>query len=478
MSLAVLPACAKTGPDFNAFFVDKTMRIDYFHLGNAKEEIVTVDRVYVQGIWAGSKVNLIDPFDRGRYGVKIYDETTGTLLFSRGFDSYFGEYRTTDAAAKGVRRTYHESALIPLPKAKIKFVLEARERDNALRQVFAQTIDPAAMGVLKEAPASGVKVIDVHQSGDPHVKADIAFIAEGYTAAEESKLRADLDRVAKVLFSQEPYKSLSDKFNLYGVWKPSDESGCDEPGHGSYKTTAVSATFDSLGSERYILIEDNKALRDIAAHVPYDALVVMINHKRYGGGGIYNAYCTGTVDNQWYEYLFLHEFGHSFTGLADEYYTSDVAYNEFYPSGVEPREPNITALLDPKNVKWKTAPGIAVPTPWEKDEFDQNDMAYQKLRRELNANIAALKMKGAPPEDVAEAEEESERKSKEQADWVDRFLGASKFAGKAGVYEGAGYAAKGLYRPAVDCIMFTKGKKPYCPVCEEAVRQMILFYAK
>ena len=468
------------GPVFDRYFLDQTLRLDYYHIGDFQEEIVTLDRALVQGAWAGSKTRLLNPFDLGRYSVKIIDEASGTLIFSRGFDSYFGEYRTTEEAAKGIRRTYHESALIPLPKAPFLFVLESRDRNNVPRLIFEQAVDPASIEVLRKPLASGVKVFDLAVSGDPHVKVDLAFIAEGYTAAEEAKLRADLDRFVELLFSQEPYRSLRGKFNVRGVWKPSDDNGCDEPGYGVYKSTAVAATFDSLGSERYVLTEDNKALRDIAAHAPYDALAVMINHKRYGGGGIYNAFCTFTVDNQWYAYLFPHEFGHSFAGLADEYYTSSVAYNEFYPAGIEPREPNITALLDPAGLKWKDllTPDIAVPTPWEKEEFDRSDTAYQKIRAEINDKIARMKRAGAPAGEIAKMEEESERMSKEQAEWVDRFLAASKFAGKTGVFEGAGYAAEGLYRPAVDCLMFTKGAKPLCPVCERAVRRMIEFYAE
>jgi len=221
-------------------------------------------------------------------------------------------------------------------------------------------------------------------------------------------------------------------------------------------------------------------LRDIAAHVPYDALFIMVNHKRYGGGGIYNLYCTFTVDNQWYEYLFLHEFGHSFAGLGDEYYTSEVAYNEFYPKGQEPVEANLTALLDPKKLKWKglVSPGISIPTPWEKEEFDRMDNAYQKVRSEVNARIAAMKRSGADPVDVAKAEDESERLSREQADKVDRFLRNSQFWGKVGAFEGAGYSARGLYRPAVDCLMFSKGAKPFCRVCEEAVARVIEAYCR
>jgi len=465
---------------FDKYFIDRTMRVDYFHFGNAKDEAVTLDRVYEQGTWAGSRRNLIDPFNIGRYCYKVYDAASGMLLFSRGFDSYFAEYKTTSWALDGVKRTYHETALVPFPKATVKFVVEARDRQNSLQPIFSAQIDPTDIFINREPLAAGVKVFEVLKSGDPHEKVDVAFIAEGYTAAEEGKLKADLERFRSVFFQLEPYRSRPDRFNFTAVFKPSQESGCDEPSHGIYKNTAVGATFDSLGSERYLLTEDNKSLRDIAAHVPYDALFIMVNHKRYGGGGIYNLYCTFTVDNQWYEYLFLHEFGHSLAGLGDEYYTSEVAYNEFYPKGQEPVEANITALLDPTKLKWKglVSPGISIPTPWEKEEFDRMDNAYQKVRSEVNARIAAMKRSGADPVDVAKAEDESERLSREQADKVDRFLRNSQFWGKVGAFEGAGYSARGLYRPAVDCLMFSKGAKPFCRVCEEAVARVIEAYCR
>ena len=477
---AVIAGCARAqkGPAFDAWFVDKTMRVDYFHAGNSSEETVTLDQVFDQGLWAGSRTNLIDPFNLGRYLIKVYDAASGTLIFSKGFDSYCGEYKTSEPALQGVRRTYHESALLPYPRKPIRFTVEAKDRKNAYKILFRQDIDPAAVTVIREELVPGVKVFEVLKSGEPSRKVDVAIVAEGYTAAEEAKLKADLDRFAAVFFKLEPYKSHRDKFNLYGVFKPSPESGCDEPSHGSFKATAVSTTFDSLGSERYLLTEDNKSLRDIAAHVPYDALYIMVNHTRYGGGGIYNLYCTFTTDNQWYEYLFLHEFGHSFTGLADEYYTSQVAYNEFYPAGVEPAEPNITALLEPDKLKWKSlaSAGIGVPTLWEKAEFDDMDNAYQKIRADINGKIARMKREGAAAADVARVEEESERLSREHADKVDAFLRASKFRDKVGAFEGAGYAAQGLFRPQLDCLMFTKGTKPFCRVCEAAVLRTILYY--
>lgn len=471
---------AQTSLNFDDYFVDKTMRLDYFHIGDAKEEWITVDQVYEQGTWAGSERNLVDNFDNGRYYAKIYDSSSGQLIFSKGFDSYFGEYKTTNQALKGIKRTYHETILIPYPKKNIRFTLEVRNRENILLPLFSQEIDPSSVSIIKENLDKKVKIFEIRKNGSPHEKIDIAFIAEGYTSEEEEKVEADFKRFTEIFFNHEPYRTYKDRFNIYGVFKPSEESGCDEPRPGIFKNTALNATFNSLGSERYLLTEDNRSLRDIAAHVPYDTLFIMINHKRYGGGGIYNLYCTFTVDNQWYEYLFLHEFGHSFAGLADEYYTSSVAYNEFYPRGVEPAQPNITALLDPKSLKWKDSltPYIEIPTPWKKEGFDKMDLAYQKIRREINEKIARMKREKAPQAEVEKIEQESDRLSRDHAKNVDDYFSKSRFRDKVGVFEGAGYSAKGLYRPMLDCLMFTKGKKPFCKICEQAVVRVIKYYSE
>lgn len=465
---------------FDDYFVDKTMRIDYFHTGNAGEEEITIDQVYEQGVWAGSLRSLIDDFQSGRYAVKVFDSATGKLIFSRGFDSYFGEYKTTDRALRGIKRTYHESVLIPYPKKKITWTLEVRNRENLLQPLFSQEIDPAAVSIIREKPSRKVEVLEVMRNGHSHQKVDLVFVAEGYTMAEREKFIRDLDRFTAVFFGFEPYRTYRENFNIFGVFMSSEESGCDEPRRGIFRKTALSATFNSLGSERYLLTEDNKSLRDIAGCAPYDALLIMVNHGRYGGGGIYNLYCTFTVDNQWAEYLLLHEFGHSFAGLADEYYTSSVAYNEFYPQGIEPLEPNITALLDPGNLKWKAflTPGIEIPTPWEKEEFDRMDEAYQNVRAEIGDRIARMKREGAPVEEVAKVEEEAERLSRDHARKIDEYLLKSQFWGKVGAFEGAGYSARNLYRPMLDCLMFSKGRKSFCRVCERAVIRVIKHYSE
>jgi hypothetical protein len=273
----------------------------------------------------------------------------------------------------------------------------------------------------------------------------------------------------------EPYASYADHIATRGVHLPSADSGADEPNRGLYRTTAVGMTFNSLGSERYMLTENNRELRDIAANVPYDALVIMVNHDRYGGGGIYNSYCSFTAHGPWAEYLLLHEFGHSFAGLADEYYTSDVAYSDFYPPGFEPAEPNITALKDPEALKWGDLvdSGTPLPTPWSKEEFDRISKERQAKRQEISEALAEATRSGAPEDEIAALEQKQRRLAEETAKWTDAFLSETPFADSVGAFEGAGYASKGLYRPEVDCLMFRRGVQPFCKVCERAVAKVI-----
>ncbi len=478
--LITSPAFADDLSVFDRSFVDATLRVDYLQGGDATEEFLTLDRLHRQGEWAGSRTHLVDPSQVGRTLVEVREIGTDALLFSRRLDSYFGEYRTTTEAARGVKRLYHATALVPFPKAKVKLRIKTRQKDRSDKTLLEAEVDPDAPTISREPANKAVKVVDVHLSGDPHGKVDVAIVAEGYTTADEAKLRLDLERFKNVFFSIEPFTSAKARFNLRGVWLPSQDRGCDEPSRGVWRSTAVGASFDALGSERYMLTEDNKALRDVAGHAPYDVLYIMVNSARYGGGGIYNLYCTFTADNQWSPYVFLHEFGHHFAALADEYYTSSVAYNDFFPTGVEPIEPNVTALLDPSKVKWKTlvTPGTPVPTPWEKATFDAKEIAYQRARETLNARIGEASRSGKPAKEVDALKADAERLSFEHSSEMDALLLNSPLLNKVGAFEGAGYTSKGLYRPSLDCIMFSKGTKPFCPVCRRALERVIDYYGE
>lgn len=472
----------QSAPSFNDDFINLTMRIDYFHVGNAGEEIITLDQIYEEGVWAGSAKNLIDNFDNGRYYAKIYDYDSGRLIFSKGYDSYFGEYKTTDPALRGEQRAYHESVLIPYPRRKVYFTIEKRNRQNILSSQFRRAIDPADIAIIKEKPEANIEVIKALINGDPQQKVDLVIIGEGYRSEEEAKFKKDLERYVEVFFNWEPYKSYRNSFNIYGVLKPSTESGCDEPRQGLFRNTALNSSFNSLNLDRYLLLEDNRTLRNVAAAVPYDAIMVMVNIKRYGGGGLYNQYSAFTSDGEWNEHVFHHEFGHSFAGLADEYYSADIAYNDFYPKGIEPREPNITALLDPKNLKWKdlASPGIEIPTLWEKEEFDNLYINEQLLKKEYEDKKTELEGSKAPEEEKEKVREGYRVRLDELNRKMKNILLTSPYRGKVGAFEGAGFSAKGLYRPMLNCVMlkYMNEDKNFCRVCEHSIVRIINYFCE
>lgn len=485
LTTAVPCLSAEAGSAFADLFLDETLRIDYYHTGSAQEEVVALDQMWRQGTWAGgtwagSRTHLVDDLDLGRYTAKLQDADTGEVIFSRGFDSYFAEWQTTGPAAAGVRRTYHESVLVPYPKDPVDFTLAARQDDGTWVEIFRVRIDPQDVMIRRDPLPQGVIVVPAANTADSHGCVDVAIVGEGYTADQEGKFRADLARYTALMLEHEPYRSLQDKFKIWGALKPSQESGCDEPSRGVHRTTALGGTFDSLGSERYLLTEDNRAMRDVAAHVPYDVLYIMVNHERYGGGGIYNLFCTFTSDNQWSPYIFLHEFGHSFAGLADEYYTSSTAYGDFYPRGVEPRERNITRLADPAHLKWGTmaTPGAPVPTPWHKEDYDAVDLAYQKERTRINDRIAELMRAGAPQAEIEAAKAEGEGRSYTHQQEIDAWFAANPARGLVGAFEGAGYCSQGMYRAELDCIMFSKGVKPFCAACRAGILEVIGRYGE
>ncbi|MBN2012033.1 peptidase M64 [candidate division KSB1 bacterium] len=465
---------------FDDFFLDKTMRVDYYHIGNATDEMITIDQIYEQGTWAGNPKRLLDPFNNGKYCVKVYDVASNQLIFSKGFNSYFGEYQTTDPAIAGKQRTFRETALIPCPKYPIYFMIEKRDKTNMLSPLFSETIDPAAISILREQSASEVKVYEAIHHGTVHKNVDLAWIAEGYTADQYDKFKADVDRYVDVLFNVEPFKKHRKKFNVYGVFRASDQSGVDEPRRGEFRNTALNASFNALNLERYLLTEDTKSLHDIASAVPYDAIIIMVNMDRYGGGGIYNFYAITTVHNIYSENVFVHEFGHSFGGLADEYFSSSTSYNDFYPRGVEPTEPNITAMLNPAHVKWQAllSPGIDIPTDWSKSQYEALEDQRVALRREKQEKVADLTRGGAPDAEIDAVEKDYDKKYNDIVAQIKAFKQRQEnLETKVGAFEGAGYSAKGLYRPQLDCMMFSNSDKKFCKVCENALEKMILFYA-
>lgn len=465
--------------DFDKYFIDKTLRIDFFHTGNDTSEVITIDKIYKYSTWAGNPEHCLDTFNNGKYYIKIYDRVSNTLIYSKGFNTIFGEYQTTNPALKGLKRTFHETALIPCPQKSFFFVIESRNKNNFMHGIFIREINPHGIGIINEAAESDIKVYKVLDNGNPHKKVDLAWIAEGYTADEYEKFKNDVDIILETFLSIEPYKNFINKFNIYGVFKPSYESGTDQPEENIFKNTALNSSFNALNLSRYLLTEDNRSLRNIASVVPYDAIIIMVNHNRYGGGGIYNSYAISTVHNKLSKNVFLHEFGHSFAGLADEYYASSVAYNDFYPKGIEPVEPNITALLNPAKLKWKNlvSQDISIPTEWGKEEIEFLQNKSIKIRKMIFSSLDSLRKNKADANEIKVMKATLEKKLNETKNKLKEIKEKFSFLKyKVGAFEGAGYSAKGLYRPELNCLMFSNQEIRFCKVCQDAIKKMILFY--
>jgi len=452
---------------FDASFTGATMRVDYFHTGGPTSgETIALDRVVDDGDWPGSRTQLVDATNLGKYRFEVRNKRTQDLMYSRGFASIYGEWETT-AEQKTLHRTFHESLRFPWPREPIVVTLSKRQADNSFASIWTTGIDPGSRLVVA-APIrqhSG-RVWPVFINGPAATKVDLLVIGEGYTAREMAKFHADVKRLLPALFEQEPFKGRRADFNVRALDLPSAESGIHRPNAGVFRRTPLSTEYNVFDSERYVLTLDNRALRDAASAAPYEFIEILVNDKTYGGGGIFNDQATASVDSAFSPYVFVHEFGHHFAALADEYYTSDVAYETGAAVKPEPWEPNITALHDPAQLKWRdlVTAGTPLPTPWNKDEFEKHTAGIQQRRREIRA-------RNAP-------ESEMDALFREQEAWDTKFLSSMTSSGRVGAFEGAGYEARGLYRPEADCIMFTRDPVGFCRVCRRAIERIIDFYSR
>jgi hypothetical protein len=441
-----------------------TLRVDYFHTGTAREERFSLDRVVVEPTpWPGNPASPVDETNLGKYLFEVRDRETNRLLYSRGFASIYGEWETTAEAGR-IHRTFHESLRFPAPAGPVQVILKKRDRSNAFVEIWTVTVDPRDMFVDRSRPPSPGPLIEIQKSGDPAKKVDLLILGDGYTAAERGKFEKDARRLSAVLFSYSPFKERRADFNVWGLCPPAAESGVSRPSTGIHRRSPIGATYDAFGSERYVLTFDNRAFRDAASFAPYDHVEILVNARTYGGGGIFNLYSTVAADSLWAPYLFIHEFGHHFAGLADEYYTSDTAY-EPPAERLEPWERNATTLQGTAAPKWKAlvTAGTAVPTPWPKEQFEAHAREIQKRRRKIRSENRP--------------ESEMDALFQEQMAAETRLLSADPAFGKVGAFEGANYEAKGYYRPQMDCVMFSRNQVPFCSVCQSAIDQVIDLYA-
>jgi hypothetical protein len=448
----------------------RTLRVDYYHTGNSHEEWFSLDRIVLEPLeWPGNLNKTIDESQLGDYRFEVRERASGELVYSRGFNSVFGEWKTTEEALHG-NRTFSESLRFPMPDAPVDVSLKERTESRVhqdpketWKEVWKTVVDPKDKFVDRSRPPSPGALLELQKMGDPATKVDLLALGDGYTAAERGKFERDARRFMEVLFSTPPFREHQKDFNVWGLCPAAEESGVSRPSSGIYRRSPVGASYDTFGTERYVLTTENRALRDVASFAPYEFIEILVNGQTYGGGGIFNQYATVAIDNLWAGYVGVHEFGHQFAGLADEYYTSDVAYLP-PATKTEPWEPNVTALLDPANLKWKdlVEAGTPAPTPWDQEEFDRFERDIQRQRKELRAA-------GKPEAEI----DELFRKQREKED---AMLGSEKYAGKIGAFEGANYEAKGYYRSEVDCIMFTR-HRTFCAVCRRAIERVIGMYA-
>ena len=402
-------------PDFETYFEHKSLRIDFALSGNRDSQSAALEQLREEPVWGGPVRRLIDPFDYGGYYVKVYAPER-ELIYSRGFNTLFEEWRTTDGATRQTQ-SWTNSISIPFPKQPVTLELLARNRaTNRFAPLLELEIDPQSI-FIDRSPLKSLQTVGIQITGDPAGKVDLVFLSEGYTAAEMEKFDADARRFTEALFRTEPYDRRREDFNIRAVYLPSEESGADMAGEGIYRQTALNAGYYTFGIDRYLTTRDMKSVRDAVWNVPCDALFILVNSSVYGGGGMYNFYAIASSDHEWTIRVFVHELGHSFAGLADEYFQSEVAYNDFYDLRTEPWEPNITTLVDFEG-KWKDLlpAGTPVPTPAE-----------------------------------------------------------TPYTDRVGVFEGGGYLAKGIYRPMDHCTM--RDMAAFCPVCQRAILRMIDFVA-
>jgi IgA Peptidase M64. len=449
--------------DFSIWFQDKTMRLDYYHTGSAKDEVFAVDKALSDGIWSGSRKILIDKLELGPYFFEVIDKETKTLLYSRGFASIFGEWQSTPEADK-VKGTFHESLRFPWPSKPVTIIIKKRNAENKFAEIWHTDIDPANRQVIPAERIHNEKVDIIAENGPASEKLDIVILGDGYSTSEMEKFRNDAKRMSNALLTTEPFKSQNKNINIRAVETPALQSGVNKPHHGVFKRSPLSVSYSTFDSERYALTFDNKTVRDVASAVPYDFMVILINERTYGGGGIYNLYTTVAADNKFSEYIMVHEMGHHMAALADEYYTSAVAY-EVPKITVEPWETNVTALFDKNNLKWKDLVDAEtpVPTPWEKKAFDTFGYSIQKERDSIRANHL--------PETVMED------LFVRQMNKENEFFSTEKYKDKVGAFEGANYNQTGMYRPQLDCIMYTR-HNVFCKVCQRSIVNVIQQYSK
>lgn len=405
--------------NFDDYFTDKTLRLDYIFTGDAHHQDICLDEICSLPQWAGRRHHLSELPLEGNGNVTVTDKATGKVIYRTSFSSLFQEW-ISEAEAFHTRRGFENSFLIPYPKQPVTVTVELQDKYRKTSASMSHEIRPDDILIHQKGTSRITPHRYLLQSGTAEDCIDVAIMAEGYTAQEMDLFYQDAEKACRAIFDHEPFKHLKDRFNIVAVASESLDSGVSIPRQQEWKSTAVSSHFDTFYSDRYLTTRSVKSIHNWLAGIPYEHIIILANTDTYGGGGIYNSYTLTTAHHPMFEPVVVHEFGHSFGGLADEYAYGDPE-SPFYPKTVEPWEQNITTLVHFED-KWKdlVPEGTPIPTPAETNP----QTLYTKV----------------------------------------------------GVYEGAGYTTKGVYRPTTECRMKINEAPQFCPVCQRALEKLIRFY--
>ena len=413
---------------FGLMAQDKTLRVDYIFSGTDKTQEISLDEMSCFDGWAGRRCNTDSVAVRGNGQISMTDAATGKVLYRQSFSTLFQEWQTTEEATR-LRRAFENVFLLPMPSAPAVVKVELYDFKGNISASISHTADPSDILIRKVDPVAAPHIYII-ENGSPEEKIDVAVVAEGYTADEAELFYADAQKAVDAILSHKPFDKYADRFNFVAVALPSSDSGVSVPGNGEWKKTALGSHFNTFYMDRYLTTLRLRQMHDALCGIPYEHIVILANTDTYGGGGIFNSYTLTTAHHPSFEPVVVHEFGHSFAGLADEYYYDDQFVEYYYPD-CEPWEQNITTLFD-FGSKW-------------------DDMLPRFV--------------SIPATDAAED--------------VWKQIGAGKSPDSfIGIYEGAGYQSKGVYRPFPDCRMKTNAADGFCPVCQRAIARIIEFYSE
>lgn len=418
-AIVAMSCCTLTAQDFDTFFNNKTLRLDYIFGADTKGCHVMLDKQAVLPEWSGRRHRLKELPLAGNGQITVRDEATGDTIYRHSFSSLFNEWLSTEEAST-TPKAFQNTYLVPLPKAPalIDIALLNTRHDTIASMTHRYRADDeliAVKGITNVTPHRYI-----HRSSHPEKAIDVAILAEGYTTAEMDSFYHHAAVAVESILKHEPFKSRADDFNFVAVASPSIDSGVSVPRLGDWKKTAFSSHFSTFYSDRYLTTGNLQYVHDALAGIPYEHIIILANTPEYGGGGIYNSYTLTTARHRDFRPVVVHEFGHSFGGLADEYFYENDIMDESYPLDIEPWEPNITTLVDFPS-KWQSIVPEGTPVPTDPKNADKYPV---------------------------------------------------------GVYEGGGYVFKGVYRPADQCRMRNNTWPAFCPACPRALSLLIDFYTK